>query len=51
MIRGVKDRKEKERNMSDENIKNNDQLNLDDLDEVAGGYVFATDDKYQVIDD
>ena len=37
--------------MSDENIKSNDQLNLDDLEEAAGGYIIATGYDYEVIDE
>lgn len=37
--------------MSENESKHNDQLNLDDLDSVAGGYVFAADNAYEVIDD
>lgn len=36
--------------MSENEIKLNDQLDLDDLDSVAGGYVFAADTAYEVID-
>ena len=37
--------------MTDENIKNNEQLDLDDLDEASGGYIFSPGDKYEVIDE
>lgn len=37
--------------MTDENIKDNDQLDLDDLDEVSGGYIFRHGNKYEVIDE
>lgn len=33
--------------MTDENIKNNEQLDLDDLDEASGGYIFSPGDKYE----
>ena len=36
--------------MSENESKLNNQLDLDDLDSVAGGYVFAADTAYEVID-
>ena len=36
--------------MSENESAHNDQLDLDDLDLVAGGYIFAGDAGYEVID-
>ena len=36
--------------MSENESKHNDQLDLDDLDSAACGYIFAADNAYEVID-